>query len=131
MSEEPKKEDMQEIPAGQSDEELLEEQEEEEAEAEAKAAEERKAKEEAAKKQAAEKAVPDPFGGIPDPGFVHLHNHTDYSLLDGAAKIKDYVKKALATGMRALAITDHGNMFGAIDFYQACKEAVITPIIGC
>ena len=131
MSEEPKKEDMQEIPAGQSDEELLEEQEEEEAEAEAKAAEERKAKEEAAKKQAAEKAVPDPFGGIPDPGFVHLHNHTDYSLLDGAAKIKDYVKKALATGMRALAITDHGNMFGAIDFYQACKEAGIKPIIGC
>ncbi len=64
-------------------------------------------------------------------GFVHLHNHTDYSLLDGAAKIKSYVKKAQECGMSALAITDHGNMFGAIDFYQACQGAGIKPIIGC
>ena len=63
--------------------------------------------------------------------FVHLHNHTDYSLLDGAAPIAKYVAKAQAEGMDALAITDHGNMYGALRFYKACKAAGIKPIIGC
>ena len=63
--------------------------------------------------------------------FVHLHLHTQYSLLDGAIRIKDLVGKAKATGMPALAITDHGNMFGAVEFYLKCKEAGIKPIIGC
>ena len=63
--------------------------------------------------------------------FVHLHNHTDYSLLDGAASITKYIKKAKATGMTSLAITDHGNMFGAVSFYEACKKEGINPIVGC
>ncbi len=63
--------------------------------------------------------------------FVHLHNHTDYSLLDSAASINGYVKKAKELGMPALAITDHGNMYGALSFYFACKKEDIKPIIGC
>ncbi len=63
--------------------------------------------------------------------FVHLHIHTQYSLLDGANKIDDLVKKAREYGMPALAITDHGNMFGAIEFYQKAEKAGIKPIIGC
>lgn len=63
--------------------------------------------------------------------FVHLHNHTDYSLLDSAASINGYVKKAQELGMSALAITDHGNMYGVLSFYHACKKAGIKPIIGC
>lgn len=63
--------------------------------------------------------------------FVHLHNHSEYSLLDGLSKIKNMVKAAKEMGMKALAITDHGNMYGAIKFYQACIEAEIKPIIGC
>lgn len=63
--------------------------------------------------------------------FVHLHVHTEYSLLDGAAKIKEIVKQTKTLGMNALAITDHGNMFGAIDFYKACKSNDIKPILGC
>jgi len=63
--------------------------------------------------------------------FVHLHNHTDYSLLDGAASIPKMVKKAKAMGMKHLAITDHGNMFGALKFYQECVKQEINPIIGC
>ena len=51
--------------------------------------------------------------------FVHLHNHTDFSLLDGAAPIAKYIAKAQAEGMDALAITDHGNMYGALRFYKA------------
>ncbi len=62
--------------------------------------------------------------------FVHLHNHTDYSLLDGAASIPRYIKKAQECGMTSLAITDHGNMFGAVTFYEACRKAGINPIIG-
>jgi DNA polymerase-3 subunit alpha len=64
-------------------------------------------------------------------GFVHLHLHTQYSLLDGANRIDDLVKKAREFGMPALAITDHGNMFGAVEFYQKAVKAGIKPIIGC
>ena len=63
--------------------------------------------------------------------FVHLHIHTQYSLLDGANRIGDIVKKAAEYGMPALAITDHGNMFGAVEFYQKAEKAGIKPIIGC
>ena len=55
--------------------------------------------------------------------FTHLHVHTEYSLLDGSAKIKDLVKRAAELGMKSLAITDHGAMFGVMDFYKACNEA--------
>ena len=63
--------------------------------------------------------------------FVHLHVHTEYSLLDGAARIKDLIKKAKSMDMKALAITDHGVMFGVIDFYKEALKAGIKPIIGC
>lgn len=63
--------------------------------------------------------------------FVHLHNHTAYSLLDGAGRISDEVARAAELGMPALAITDHGVMYGAVEFYRACKKAGIKPIIGC
>ncbi len=63
--------------------------------------------------------------------FVHLHGHTEYSLLDGLSKIQQLVKTAKELGMEAIAITDHGVMYGAIEFYKACKEAGIKPIIGC
>jgi len=63
--------------------------------------------------------------------FTHLHVHTEYSLLDGSAKIKELVARAKELGMKALAITDHGVMYGAIDFYKAAKAAGIKPIIGC
>ncbi len=62
--------------------------------------------------------------------FVHLHNHTMYSLLDGAIKIPDMLKTASDMGMNSLAITDHGNMFGAIDFYTQAKKYRIKPIVG-
>ncbi len=62
--------------------------------------------------------------------FVHLHLHTEYSLLDGFARIKNAVKRAKELEMPALAITDHGTMFGVIDFYRACKENDIKPILG-
>ena len=64
-------------------------------------------------------------------GFVHLHCHTEFSLLDGAIKISDLVKKAQALGMPATAITDHGNLFGTSYFYAACKDHGISPILGC
>jgi len=63
--------------------------------------------------------------------FVHLHVHTKYSLLDGANKIDKLVEKAKQSGMPAMAMTDHGNMFGTIDFYQKATAAGIKPIIGC
>lgn len=63
--------------------------------------------------------------------FVHLHVHSEYSLLDGAARIPDLVNKAADLGMTTLALTDHGVMYGAIPFYKACVERGIKPIIGC
>ncbi len=63
--------------------------------------------------------------------FVHLHNHSEYSLLDGLSKIEPMVKRAKELGMKSLAITDHGNMYGTIRFYSACLAAGIKPIIGC
>jgi DNA polymerase-3 subunit alpha len=63
--------------------------------------------------------------------FVHLHAHTEYSLLDGAIHCKALGARAKALGMRAVALTDHGNMFGAITHYQSCKAAGIAPILGC
>ena len=63
-------------------------------------------------------------------GFVHLHVHSHYSLLDGAIKIKDLVKAAKGHGMPAVALTDHGNLFGAMEFYSAAREAGIKPILG-
>ena len=62
--------------------------------------------------------------------FVHLHTHSHYSLLDGLAKIPELVRRAKEFGMPALALTDHGNLYGAIEFYKACKKASIKPIIG-
>ncbi len=63
--------------------------------------------------------------------FTHLHVHTEYSLLDGSNKIKEYVKRVKELGMDSAAITDHGVMYGVIDFYKAAKEAGINPILGC
>ncbi len=63
--------------------------------------------------------------------FAHLHVHTEFSLLDGSNKIKEYVKRVKELGMDSAAITDHGVMYGCIDFYKAAKEAGIRPIIGC
>jgi DNA polymerase-3 subunit alpha len=66
----------------------------------------------------------------PTSEFIHLHNHTQYSLLDGACRIERFVDLAKQMGFHALAITDHGNMFGAIEFYKAARKAGIKPIIG-
>lgn len=63
--------------------------------------------------------------------FVHLHVHSEYSLLDGACRINELPKKARELGQTALAITDHGVMYGAVDFYRACKKEGIKPVIGC
>jgi DNA polymerase-3 subunit alpha len=63
-------------------------------------------------------------------GFVHLHNHTEYSMLDGAARVEEMVLAAKADGQRAIAITDHGNLYGVIDFYETCRKHEMTPIIG-
>ncbi len=63
--------------------------------------------------------------------FVHLHCHSEYSLLDGAARIRKMIDRAVKLGMPALAVTDHGTMFGIIDFYRIAREAGIKPILGC
>ncbi|MFN2621533.1 MAG: DNA polymerase III subunit alpha [Chthoniobacterales bacterium] len=68
---------------------------------------------------------------MPSESFVHLHLHTEYSFLDGAVRMKELMKKAKELGMPAVAITDHGNLHGAIEFYQAATNAGIKPIIGC
>ena len=67
----------------------------------------------------------------PSAPFVHLHLHTQYSLLDGAIRFDDLIAKAKALNMPAVAMTDHGNMFGAAEFYLQCKKAGVKPIIGC
>lgn len=63
--------------------------------------------------------------------FAHLHVHSEYSLLDGAARVADLPKKARELGQSAMALTDHGVMYGAVDFYKACKKEGVKPIIGC
>ena len=68
---------------------------------------------------------------MPRDSFVHLHLHTEYSLLDGAVRMKELMKRAVEFEMPAVAITDHGNLHGAIEFYQEAKRAGIKPIIGC
>ena len=62
--------------------------------------------------------------------FVHLHVHTHYSLLDGACKVSDLVRRTKALGMDSIAITDHGCMFGVIEFFNECKKEGIKPILG-
>ena len=62
--------------------------------------------------------------------FVHLHTHTEYSMLDGLGRIDKLIKKVQEHGQKALAITDHGGMYGAVHFYNSCKKAGIKPIIG-
>jgi len=68
---------------------------------------------------------------MPQPEFVHLHLHTDYSLLDGACNVERMVKRVKELNMPAVAVTDHGNIFGAVEFANAAKEAGIKPILGC
>ena len=63
--------------------------------------------------------------------FCHLHTHTEYSLLDGEASIKKLVKRVRELGMTSCAITDHGTMYGVVDFYRECKANDIKPVIGC
>ena len=63
--------------------------------------------------------------------FVHLHLHTEFSLLDGACRIDKLVGRVKELGQTAVAITDHGVMYGVVDFYRACKREGIKPIIGC
>ena len=63
--------------------------------------------------------------------FTHLHNHTEYSMLDGLSRIKAMVARAKDLGMDSLAITDHGGLYGVVEFYQECLAAGIKPIIGC
>ncbi|MFI5041446.1 MAG: DNA polymerase III subunit alpha [Acidimicrobiales bacterium] len=62
--------------------------------------------------------------------FVHLHTHTEFSMLDGAARVSDVVAKAVADGQPAVGITDHGNMYGILDFYKACRDQGVTPVLG-
>ncbi len=64
-------------------------------------------------------------------GFTHLHLHTQYSLLDGAIRLDELFPKALALGMKQVAMTDHGNLFGALDFYQKALKHGVKPILGC
>src|SRR5207247_4517077 len=68
---------------------------------------------------------------MPRDSFVHLHLHTEYSLLDGSIRMKELMKKAAELKMPAVAMTDHGNLFGAIEFYQEAQRAGVKPIIGC
>ncbi|WP_300614520.1 PHP domain-containing protein, partial [Trebonia sp.] len=62
--------------------------------------------------------------------YAHLHVHTEYSMLDGAARLKELFKEVTALGMTHVAMTDHGNMFGAAEFHRQAREAGITPVIG-
>src|SRR4051812_1099777 len=65
-----------------------------------------------------------------DRPFVHLHCHTHYSLLDGASRVPELVARVKSLGMNACAMTDHGNLFGAIEFYRECRDNGVNPIIG-
>ena len=67
---------------------------------------------------------------MPAARFVHLHNHSEYSLLDGAIRIRDLVATVKSMGMKAVALTDHGNLFGAIPFYRIAVECGVKPILG-
>ena len=62
--------------------------------------------------------------------FAHLHVHTEYSMLDGASRLGELIQAAKDDGQVALGMTDHGNLYGAIEFYKQCNEAGITPVIG-
>src|SRR5439155_23379549 len=62
--------------------------------------------------------------------FVHLHLHTEFSMLDGAARVGEVIAAAAADGQPAIGITDHGNMYGVLDFYKECREQGLTPVIG-
>ena len=62
--------------------------------------------------------------------FAHLHCHSHYSLLDGASPIEQLVARAKALGMNALSLTDHGNLYGALEFYQSCRNQGLNPIVG-
>ena len=75
-------------------------------------------------------ASPSAGGTVAHASFVHLHTHSQYSLLDGACRIPDLAAKAVACGMPALALTDHGNLFGAIDFYRTMRDHGVKPILG-
>ena len=66
-----------------------------------------------------------------EPTFVHLHNHSEYSILDGCLKIPDLVDAAFRNDMPAVALTDHGNIFGAVSFFKEAKARGIKPILGC
>src|SRR5947199_8682421 len=68
---------------------------------------------------------------MPRDSFVHLHLHTEYSLLDGAVRMRELMNEAVKMKMTAVAITDHGNLFGAIEFYQCAKAEWVKPIRGC
>src|SRR3989440_9918938 len=68
---------------------------------------------------------------MPRDSFVHLHLHTEYSLLDGAVRMRELMNEAVKMKMPAVAITDYGNLFGGIDFYQGAQTAGIKPIIPC
>src|SRR5262245_29620309 len=63
--------------------------------------------------------------------FTHLHLHTEFSMLDGAARVREVIAAAAADGQPAIAITDHGNMYGVLDFYKECAKQGVTPIVGC
>src|SRR5262249_53285143 len=62
--------------------------------------------------------------------FVHLHCHSHYSLLDGASRVPELIQTVKGHGMNACAITDHGNLFGAVEFFRECKDAGINPVVG-
>ncbi|GAJ15855.1 unnamed protein product, partial [marine sediment metagenome] len=66
-----------------------------------------------------------------EPSFIHLHNHSEYSILDGALKIPSLIETAYKNNMPAVALTDHGNIFGAVGFFKQAKEKRIKPILGC
>ena len=76
-----------------------------------------------------DRATTTPTADLSD--FAHLHLHTQYSLLDGAIRTRDLCKTVYERGMRSVAVTDHGNMFGTLQFYEEAKKHGIKPILGC